>query len=200
MLNIKSKVSENKQIKKENLLASAYELFIRKGVNDTSISDITDNAKVAKGTFYLYFIDKWDIYEKLIIERSRLLFEEALININNTNITNFEEKIIILADYIINTFKNNIDLLKFIGKNLSLGIYNNLTYEEYNYQYNNIKENFEKELQTYNKKIKDPSSILFIIIQLISSTCYDTILNCFPTNIDSFKDILFEQVKKIISQ
>ena len=58
MINIEntlSKIEEKKQIKKENLLSSAYNLFIKKGINDTSISDIVNEAGVAKGTFYLYF-------------------------------------------------------------------------------------------------------------------------------------------------
>ena len=95
-----SKVTENKQIKRENLLSAAYNLFIRKGVQSTSIDEITDNAGVAKGTFYLYFEDKWDIFEKVIIERSHLLFEEALIYVNNKNIKGFKERIIAIIDYI----------------------------------------------------------------------------------------------------
>ena len=46
---IESKIDENKQFKRESLLTSAYNLFIRKGINDTTISDITENAGVAKG-------------------------------------------------------------------------------------------------------------------------------------------------------
>ena len=58
MINIEntlSKIEEKKQLKKESLMASAYNLFIKKGINDTSISDIANDAGVAKGTFYLYF-------------------------------------------------------------------------------------------------------------------------------------------------
>ena len=33
--NALSKIEEKKQIKKENLLSSAYNLFIKKGINDT---------------------------------------------------------------------------------------------------------------------------------------------------------------------
>ena len=55
------KVDENKKKKKEALFNTAYELFTTKGINATAISDIVEKAGVAKGTFYLYFKDKYDI-------------------------------------------------------------------------------------------------------------------------------------------
>ena len=97
-----SKIEDKKELKKESLLASAYSLFIRKGINDTSISDITENAGVAKGTFYLYFKDKWDIHERVITEKAHLLFDEAMIDTNNKELKTFPERLINIIYYIIN--------------------------------------------------------------------------------------------------
>ena len=47
-----------KQEKRRALLDAAYELFLERGTAKTSVEDITSRAKVAKGTFYLYFQDK----------------------------------------------------------------------------------------------------------------------------------------------
>jgi AcrR family transcriptional regulator len=193
-----SKITENKQIKKENLLSSAYNLFIRKGVQSTSIDEITENAGVAKGTFYLYFEDKWDIFEKVIIERSHLLFEEALMDVSNKNIKDFKDKVISIVNYIIDAFIQNNELLKFIGKNLSLGVYNKVILDEYESQYSNIKETLEKEYREYNKKEKNVEIKLFMIIELTSSTIYNSILNNFPLPIGEYKPILFDQIRNII--
>ena len=46
----------------------------------TSISDIVDNAGVAKGTFYLYFKDKYDIRNKLIAHKSGEVFCPCIVN------------------------------------------------------------------------------------------------------------------------
>ncbi len=62
------KVDENKKKKKEALFNAAYELFTTKGINSTAISDIVEKAAVAKGTFYLYFKDKYDVKNKLIVQ------------------------------------------------------------------------------------------------------------------------------------
>ena len=55
------RLDEKKKKKREDLLHAAYELFTSKGVFDTSISDIVKKANMAKGTFYLYFKDKYDM-------------------------------------------------------------------------------------------------------------------------------------------
>ena len=47
------KIEEKKRQKKEALLASAFQLFTEKGIDNTSISEIAKNANMAKGTFYL---------------------------------------------------------------------------------------------------------------------------------------------------
>ncbi len=44
--------------KKQQILNAAYELFINKGYNSSSIQDILDEARVSKGTFYNYFGSK----------------------------------------------------------------------------------------------------------------------------------------------
>jgi AcrR family transcriptional regulator len=44
--------------RREELMNSAQRLFLKNGVGPTTIEQITDGAKVAKGTFYLYFSSK----------------------------------------------------------------------------------------------------------------------------------------------
>lgn len=67
--NNKSLTQNKKQLKEEELFLAAYDLFLKNGIEKTSIDDITKNARVAKGTFYLYFSDKYDILNKLILQK-----------------------------------------------------------------------------------------------------------------------------------
>ena len=201
MISIKetiSKIEDKKQLKRDSLLSSAYSLFIRKGLNDTSISNITENAGVAKGTFYLYFKDKWDIHEKVIFEKAHLLFDEAFIDTKNKNLKSFPDRLINVIDYIINSLKDNKDLIKLINKNLSLGLYGNNIIKSLSNEYSDIKNAFESDLLKYNKQIKNPSVVLFMIIELVSSTCYNSILNNTPLPIEEYKPYLYEEIKKMI--
>ena len=57
----------DKEEKENRLLNTAFKLFTEKGLKDTSVQDIVDNASVAKGTFYLYFKDKYDVNEDSLV-------------------------------------------------------------------------------------------------------------------------------------
>ncbi|MCI7559090.1 MAG: TetR/AcrR family transcriptional regulator [Clostridium sp.] len=202
MINIEntlSKIEEKKQIKKENLLSSAYNLFIKKGINDTSISDIVNEAGVAKGTFYLYFKDKWEIHEAVIIEKSKKLFNEAIDKTTKKNLKSFPDKLISIIDYIIDVLSNNKDLIKLINKNLSLGLYNKNIIKIIDEEYKDLKDKFIDEITKYSKNIKNPNVTLFMIIELVGSTCYNSILNNEPLPINKFKPYLYDEIKKMIN-
>ena len=117
--NNNNKIQENKEEKEAKLLASALKLFTEKCVKETSVQEITDEAGVAKGTFYLYFKDKYEIQDFLIAKMSKQLFSSALKKLSKQNITDYKEKAIFVIDYIIDELTKNKLLLKFISKNLS---------------------------------------------------------------------------------
>ena len=52
--------------RRHELLRAAREVFAEKGYHDAKIDDIVALAKVAKGTFYLYFSDKRSIFVELV--------------------------------------------------------------------------------------------------------------------------------------
>ena len=80
---MKNNETENKE---SRLLNTAFKLFTEKGIKDTSIQEIVDNADVGKGTFYLYFKDKYEIRDILIAKKSHKLFYDALTNLRKDNI------------------------------------------------------------------------------------------------------------------
>ena len=67
---IKSKINDNKQEKERKLLSTALHLFSEKGIKKTSIQDIVHDAGIAKGTFYLYFKDKYELQDVLLAKTS----------------------------------------------------------------------------------------------------------------------------------
>jgi AcrR family transcriptional regulator len=52
--------------RRQELLRAARDVFATKGYHDAKIDDITALAKVAKGTFYLYFPDKRSVFSELV--------------------------------------------------------------------------------------------------------------------------------------
>ena len=53
------------EVRREEILQAAASLFIARGVNPTTIDEITSQAEVAKGSFYLYFSSKEDLIAAL---------------------------------------------------------------------------------------------------------------------------------------
>ena len=121
-----SKRIENKKQKREALLCAAFDLFTSKGFQETSISEIVEKSNMAKGTFYLYFKDKYDIRDRLIEEQARLLFDAASVELKKRKFATLEEEVIFIADSVIDKLNENKILLQFISKNLSWGVFRDM--------------------------------------------------------------------------
>ena len=87
----------------------------------TTISDIVNKAGLAKGTFYLYFKDKYDLRDRLIAYQAGKLFEDAHKELDKKEINSFEEEVLFLTDYIIGRFEKQHSLMQFIAKEPVLG-------------------------------------------------------------------------------
>lgn len=193
------KVDQNKQQKLEKLLESAQSLFLSKGITDTSISDITTSAGVAKGTFYLYFKDKYSIRDHLVSRCAKSLFlsaHNALMK--EPGISCFEDKIIFIADYIVKDLEKNKPMLRFISKNLSWGLFRELLDSNLISDDLTGQEIFEKVAADSNVTLKDPEIMGFIIVELINSTTYSAILGNAPVSLDKLLPYLNDTIRGII--
>ena len=196
-------MKEEQNSKEERLLEHAFKLFTEKGVKSTSIQEITDSAEVAKGTFYLYFKDKYEIRDILIAEKSKKLFNNALKALRKTNLNTLTEQVTFIINHVIDALSKNTLLLKFISKNLSWGIYNETIrkiYERDGKKEDGVRNLFLKGIQEKNINLKNPDVTLYIIIELVSSTCFNSILYEEPLPIEEFKPYLFETIRNLINE
>jgi AcrR family transcriptional regulator len=60
-----------RQERRAQVLRHAKRIFARKGYHRTNIADIIGRARIARGTFYLYFQNKRDIFEELLEQTLR---------------------------------------------------------------------------------------------------------------------------------
>lgn len=192
------KLDEKKKMKKDSLLVAAFTLFTEKGINETSISEIAQKAKMAKGTFYLYFKDKFDIRDKLIAAKAKELFVSATEEMGRETLTTLEDKVTYLADSIINRLNQNKMLLRFIEKNLSWGVFRSaLTSEEEAAGYN-FYERYLALLQESGRQFRNPELMLYMIVELVNSTCHNVILMQEPVTLDELKPELYGAIRDII--
>ena len=196
------KLENNKQQKRTSILDTAFKLFTTQGVSKTSIAEISQKAGIAKGTFYLYFKDKYDIRNKLISHEASKLFKNSVTALNsyadeektkNPDFTiTFTEQIVFIADHIINALNNNQTLLTFISKNLSWGIFKEALTTNVAEDDINFRDIYYEMLSESGLNLKEPEIMLFMIVELISSTCYSAILYKEPADIDTLKAIINE--------
>lgn len=187
--------------KKQRLLNTAFNLFTQKGIKDTSIQEIVDNANVAKGTFYLYFKDKYEIQNILIAKKSEKLFNDALEKLHKNYIESFPDQIIFVINNIIDELQKQPTLLKFISKNLSWGVYNKSIlkiYENSEKKEDSLFNLFLKGVEENNINLKNPEVTLFMIIELVSSTCFTSILEKEPLPIEEYKPFLYDAIRQFL--
>lgn len=192
------KIEENKRKKKDALLAAAFSLFTEKGIHDTSISDIVKRAELAKGTFYLYFKDKYDIERRLVAKKASQLFEEAYRQLAANPQENFEDEVVWLVNYIVDLLNKDKVLLKFVSKNLGWGVfYHALTAPKESDELNfNIV--YQKLLDDSGHRYKKPDLMIYMIVELVSSTIYNVILYDEPVTLEELKPDLYASVRSII--
>ncbi len=207
------KLELNKKQKKEALLNTAFELFTSKGIHKTSISDIVNSAGVAKGTFYLYFKDKYDIRNYLISKKAEQMFLSAHNALITEQISEIEDQILFIIDHILDQLTDNPVLLTFISKNLSWGVFKNAliggselqaggpaqnAFMDINDDSFNFLDVYKHLIQGSNRTFNEPEIMLFMIIELTSSTCYSSILYQEPVPIEELKPHLYAQIRHIL--
>ena len=197
-------MKNDKEEKENRLLNTAFRLFTEKGIKETSIQEIVDNASVAKGTFYLYFRDKYEIRDILIVKKSQKLFEDSLKSLRKNYISDFSDSIIYIINYVIDELTKNPLLLKFISKNLSWGVYNKAVLNIYDKTGNDtineltLHDLFINGIKENNIKLSNPDVTLFMIIELVGSTCFNSILYKEPLPIEDYKPYLYRTIRNLI--
>ena len=93
-------------------------------------------------------------------------------------------------------------LLKFISKNLSWGVFNKTVLNLYDKSMdseNSVYDLFIKGIKENNIKIENPDVTLFMIIELVGSTCFNSILYKEPLPIDEYKPYLYKTIRGMIN-
>lgn len=108
--------NESEQVRKtKNKIKKAFlELYETKGIEKISIKEITDLAGVNRGTFYVYYMDIYDLLEKVETEAFELLKGKAITIAKALLLNDNFEAVLPSKDFFLEN-KDYLDL--FFGKN-----------------------------------------------------------------------------------
>ena len=94
-------------------MSAARDLFAKKGYHATTVDDITRAAGVAKGTFYLYFSEKREVYYDVVRSFMNLIKDiGGQVGDNATNMGEFFQRAESAALRLMEVFMENHELAK----------------------------------------------------------------------------------------
>ena len=194
------KAELNKKRKRDSLLDAAFQLFLENGFHKTSISDIVKRAGVAKGTFYLYFTDKFDLRDKLISHKGAQSLSKAYQALLEQPPMGFEEKIIFFTDHILNQFNEDKSMVSFLSKHLSWAYLKTSLKNAPLEGDVDVEEIFRKLIYASGNRYRNPEIMIYMIIELVSGTSYSAILYRQPVSLEELKPYLFDTIRNILRQ
>ena len=195
-----STVEGKKQEKRRALMDAAYELFLERGTTKTSVEDITSRAKVAKGTFYLYFRDKGAVMQALLGRVSYQLLSEACTAVESAaGLESFPDKMVFVIDHIIEALRRDTVVLRFLERNF---VWPGLDQIEASRE----EEPLMRKLLTVvmsspemaGRTEREMYQRITALGSMCMSVCYSSILEGKPDNIDSMKPVLYDIIRKAL--
>ena len=195
-----STVEGKKQEKRRALLDAAYELFLERGTAKTSVEDITSRAKVAKGTFYLYFQDKGAVMQALLGRVSYQLLNNACEAVERqTGLETFPDKMVAVIDHIIEALRRDTVVVKFLERNF---VWPGLDQIEASRDAEPL---MRKVLQTVmcspemaGRTEREIYQRITALGSMCISVCYTSVLEGKPDNIDNMKPILYDIIRRAL--
>lgn len=191
----------SKKIMKQNaLLDAAFDLFTKVGVNSTTIDEIVKKAGVAKGTFYLYFKDKYDILDMIVIRKTSSIVKDAILAAREREFTDRIDGVICFVDYLIDHLAQDKLLMRIIHKNLSFSLYQKVINDPaHGTELKQVVDEFKANVKCDGFNSEETDHLLFILLEMTGSVCYSAIINNEPAPVSTIKPVLLKTIRKILA-
>lgn len=193
-----TKIEIKKNRNRKKLLKAGYDLFSVQGVEATTVSSITHRAGMSKGSFYLYFKDKDDLRDKLVVMKSSEIIkdavEELLLN-HNIDKMDFADKLLFVIDFMLTKLSEDHNELRFISKNLSWG----LAYKTDDKNSTTMEGFIQSLISKAEINLEHGKMLLYTIIEMVNSTCYSMLLDNKPVPFDEYKPFLYKMIRVMVN-
>ena len=107
-----AKRTASEAVRREQLLTAARKVFQEKGYDNTTVSDIVEEASVAQGTFYLYFPSKKDV----VLGLAQVMVDKMTLRMQSLygSAMSFEEAMRSFVRIVFEVGRQNPDLCRLI--------------------------------------------------------------------------------------
>lgn len=190
-------VEGKKQEKRRALMQAAYELFLERGTDKTSIEQITARAKVAKGTFYLYFADKGVLTQALLGRLSYQLLRDACLTLEQQpGERSYADSVIFVIDHIIEQLRKDTLMLRFLGRSFAWPALEQLEAGgEEAPLLHRVLEVTMKSPEMAGRTVREAYQRITALGSMCMSVCYTCILEGKPEELDEMKPVLYDIIR-----
>lgn len=191
------KSEERKKENENKITEAALSSFREKGIDATSIRDIMNRTDLGLGTFYLYFRDKKDLEEKIVLD---IMTELTYCAESKCKGKDSKERLISFFDYIIEHLIRDQLELKLISNNLNWALYAKVENDD---RFKEVETTLDFILNKFSNLFpvilseQERLFILALTIRIVLSTCESTLMEDSVIGIDEMKPVLYKIVDRI---
>ena len=109
-----------------------------------------------------------------------------------------EDCILFIVDNIVNQLSKNQSLMKFISKNLSWSLFSNVRIGQLDNK--SCMDIFDGIIEDSGRNFRNIDTMIFMIVELVNSTCYNAILYESPVSLEQLKPDLHKCICGIMRQ
>lgn len=197
IVEVDSLINKKKEEKRKRLLDSAYACFTQNTISGTTIAEICMRANLAKGTFYLYFKDKEDIVRALNKRISYQVLQDTYHQKMKKDL-GFIDHAVSMAGALIQYFEKDKEVVLLMKKDFVWPI----SEEEFITSNDPVMIEIRKDIQAYAQESGWSNHQLLVrlyaLICMISSICYSSIIDHFPTNLDEVKPEIDQMIRSAL--
>ena len=181
--------------KKAKIMEAALKVFKKKGPDKASVREIMAESGFGLGTFYLYYTDKNDLKEKIVLDKAMDIIIKAEENCKGEDPV---ERYISFVDYLIaNPFE--LDLL---SNNITWALYTKIEHDERLTEADSTLQFILSRYENLFSKSYSQSQQLYILamtFDIMMSTCKSALMEDSTLSIDEMKPVLFAVIGKIFN-
>ncbi len=179
--------------KRELILKIGEKIISEKGYSKTTIEEITKKAKIGKGTFYIYFKDKRDLFFSIIKEGLENLMEKIKKEVEK--IDDFFERLKKGVEIYLSYHEKNYALFKILLQEKPFIKRKNFEIfwkDFFNKWEVFMKEGFEKQIKEGKIKDVEIDDIIYSLIGILHGNIHRWIVSGRKYSLVAKKDIIFE--------
>lgn len=185
--------------KKKRLEASAIRLFLERGVDETSVNDIVKDAKLAKGTFYVYFKDKSELIHQMLTEVNLSLIDTLIHQTKQSIAAQADSWPCAFIQAFIRYFKEQPHLLKLLHHSLLLddrATFALTILQRENAEFDAFIRYFQHQGETKDTAVKR----FLLTMEICVVVCFNAIFYHEPDSLENITEMFYAMMRGFFAQ